>query len=200
MQTSMQRKFSPSFKPRPTKDLAFTLLYQRHSCASFPPALLRYNWPTTFCKFKVCNMMMWYTYTLWRLVNTSVTSQLTCVCLQWEHIRSTPLATFKCIVQSCYVHLLSCTRMKTLRGQINLFILYFSQASLSVSLAKQTQLLVGRMNYRIIFLLTIYFHIISLWTQGNICTGKWQARIQVLVVAKGKAVVRTVSLTLSFRR
>lgn len=54
-----------------------------------------------------------------------------CVCMYIFVGRYTLLATFKCIIHYRLVHLLSCTGMKSLRGQIHVFILYFSQASLS---------------------------------------------------------------------
>ena len=32
---------------------------------NFFPALLRHNWHMTLCKFKINNVMIWYTYILW---------------------------------------------------------------------------------------------------------------------------------------
>lgn len=65
------------------------------------PSLLRYNWRTTLCKFKVyttrwfdvgiyCKMM-----TTIRLVNTYIISQSYLLCGWLELLRSTLLATFK---------------------------------------------------------------------------------------------------------
>lgn len=37
-----------------------------------PPALLRYNWHTTLCKFKVYNVMVWYTHILQNVYHNKV--------------------------------------------------------------------------------------------------------------------------------
>lgn len=39
--------------------------FQRRWLLSFPLALLKYNWQIKLCIFKMCTMMIWYTYTLW---------------------------------------------------------------------------------------------------------------------------------------
>ena len=58
------------------------------------PALLRYDWHTTLCQFKVYNVIIWYTYTYCKmttinLVNTSITLyNYYFVWVWWEYLRS----------------------------------------------------------------------------------------------------------------
>ena len=40
--------------------------------ASFFPALLRYNWRIIPWKFKVYNVMVWYTYVLWNVYHNKI--------------------------------------------------------------------------------------------------------------------------------
>ena len=58
------------------------------------PALLRLDWHTTLCQFKVYNVIIWYTYTYCKmttinLVNTSITLyNYYFVWVWWEYLRS----------------------------------------------------------------------------------------------------------------
>lgn len=65
--------------------------------------IIKYN-----CKiFKVCNLMVWYMYKLWKYsphgVNKSITSHVYFFFWGgWEHLSSLLLASFHCIIQNYY--------------------------------------------------------------------------------------------------
>ena len=69
----------------------------------FTPALLRYNWHITLCKFKLSNVLIWHTYILQNaynlaLYNISFTSHVYYFLL-WENVRFALLVTFKYTIQ-----------------------------------------------------------------------------------------------------
>ena len=82
----------------------FSVLFSLFICLKYspflPPALLRHNWHTTLCKFKVCNMLMCYTYILQyihhniKLTFPSPSCRIVTISFWWwEHWRSILLAT-----------------------------------------------------------------------------------------------------------
>ena len=61
--------------------------------------LLRYNWQNNI---KVCNMMIWYWYRLWKYFQNQVNyylSDFVCVCV-WQPLISTLLVNFSYIIQN----------------------------------------------------------------------------------------------------
>lgn len=76
---------------------------------------------------------------------------------------------------------------------------YISPRLHSVPFAKQTQLLVGRMNYVIIFLLAGGFHTVFRPSETSVL-GSGRPEYRSWWSTKGKEVMRTVSLTLPLRR
>lgn len=92
----------------------------------FFPALWRYSWHTMLYKFKVYNLMIWFTYILWndytvRLVNTSVTAELRFfVCVVLRTFKICPLSNFPLyntvlliVVTIFYVRFLELTQLMT---------------------------------------------------------------------------------------
>lgn len=76
--------------------------------ANFLPASMRYSWCITVYQFKVCNLVISYTYISWNDCHQSELTPpsrhtITISFLRWEHLRSTLSTTFKEAVQYCIV-------------------------------------------------------------------------------------------------
>ena len=54
------------------KKKSASLPFDFFSLIKFFPALLRYNWHITLCKFKVYSVLIWYTYILQTITTSSV--------------------------------------------------------------------------------------------------------------------------------